>query len=80
MGGIIRKGIDGIRVSVLVDLVTLEGTVRAIVEDAGAGGVDEDGVLASCGTLLDAIKDGLDRGQVVGCCGVDGDLWVGVRA
>lgn len=80
MGGIIRKGIDGIRVSVLVDLVTFESTIRAIVEDAGAGGVDEDGVLASCGTLPDAIKDSLDGGEVVGCCGVDGNLWVGVRA
>ena len=62
MGGVITKGIDGVRVGVLVDLVTLESTIRTVVEDAGAGGVDEDGVLASCGTLLDAIKDSLDRG------------------
>lgn len=48
----------------------------AVLKDACARGMNEDGGFASFRALLDAIDDGLNGGEVVCCCGVDGDLTI----
>lgn len=60
-----------------VDLIVHIVAGRCVAEHAGAALVQVDGVLASISTGLEALQDGLNRGQVVGSGSVEDDIAFG---
>jgi hypothetical protein len=71
---IVWERIDGVDVCVRVDLLAFKCAKRTVVQNGGAGGVDEDCGFVLGGPFADAVKDGFDRREMVGGRGMDGNL------